>query len=256
MNVVFNDKSVIRLDIKKENIIYPWGFEAGDSYSFYTLTSKPFNATAKRIGKNTIKVNMVEAEYDLQINEKVQKNTIKRTHTLNITKNSAFQDVVTRYRFKKKYFDYALIDGKKILHKEKNIYYQYPVSEAKLIGKEFDIQITIDKTIVPENTFIPNIYVRDYKDEWIIHVRLIPYEWNKEIIKWCKPWYNKAIPQWITNKILKYNCLRNFLWYRGERIPYRFPFSILAFNAYGISYINKGEKIILSSLCKVILHKN
>ena len=256
---VFSSIQLNKLIIKGQNIIKNWGFEAGDSNSFFSIDPVGFKSkhiiekSRKRNNEleQEILVKMSNGEWKLKTKETVTNNKIRRTQEIICIKPSEFQDIVTRYRFKKKYFSKASINGKTITHKNSNKYYQYGVSEAKLIGKEFQVIIKTENAKFPNNSFKPNIYVRDYRDEWVIHVRLMPFQWDKEIIKWNVPWYNKAIPQWISNKILKVKWLKNILWLRGERKPYRFPFSILAFNVFPIRFLNKDERVKVTSSCEV-----
>jgi hypothetical protein len=77
-------------------------------------------------------------------------------------------------------------------------------------------------------------------------VRLLPSKWDKEVVKISRSWYNKAIPQWMSNAFLRSDRVKSFLWYRGERSR---PNSLL--NAFPMVLIEKGKTIELESECDV-----
>lgn len=241
---------------KKENIINPWWFETSDSFSFYShftwgnrnkLLHYKFSHNKK---KNTGKINvkMKEWEWELDVNEENKSNEIIRKHALKTNTDSYLFDYVQRYRFKKSFFDYAKINWKKIKHSNSNIYHQYPVDEVSLHGKEITVHIKI--LDYKGDQFVPHMYVRDFKDEWIIHVRLMPKTWDKEIIKLCTFRYNKAIPQRIANIFLKITPLKKYLWLKWERKPYKKPFSLISPNAYPEVLVKEWTEIYLKSKCE------
>jgi len=94
------------------------------------------------------------------------------------------------------------------------------------------------------------MYARDSGDVWVIHARLFPYKWDKEIIKICRSWYNKAIPQKIAKHLLKVDAIREFLWYRSERVQANFPL-----NAYGLIRLEKGCKLQILTETEVLIKK-
>ena len=241
-----------------KNIINPWGFETSDSYSFFShltwwnrnkLLNYNFN-NDYNVNKWNIEVLMKEWKWSLSVNEKLKWNEVVREHTLNAIEKTFMFDYVQRYRFKKEFFNIAEIDWKRIEYKNTNIYYQYKVDNVVLYWDYYDIKIFLldfkcDK-------FESYMYVRDNNWEWIVHIRLMPKNWNKEVIKLCTFWYNKAIPQFLSNFILKVKWIKDFIWLRAERKPYRFPFSLLAPSAYPELLLDAWEKVYLKSKIEVI----
>jgi hypothetical protein len=251
MKVGFNKGLIEKLIINNENVIFPWGFETADSYSFFSLETGGFrNNVVKREFHSTkssnkvdLEVEMKESAWKVGINEKVKTNSITRIHKLTTTKDSFIMDFVTRYVFKKEFFRTAKIASEEIVHQDSNIYHQYPVRKVELIGDNVSAEIKVLKADHSKK-FKQVMYVRDSKDCWVVHLRLLPTKWDKEVVKICRSWYNRAIPQWISNTVLKSNHIKNFLWYRGET---RKPNSIL--NAFPMALLKKGETIKLESEC-------
>lgn len=251
MRVKFNKGLVEKLIINNKNIIFPWGFETADSYSFFSLETggfrnnvmkKEFHST-KSSNKVDLAVEMKEGAWKLNIDEKVKRRTITRSHKIITTKDSYIMDFVTRYVFRKEFFHTAKIADEEITHQNSNVYHQHPVRKAELIGDNFSAEIRILKAEHPKK-FKQVMYVRDSKDCWVVHVRLIPSEWDKEVVKICRSWYNRAIPQWVSNIMLRSDHIKNFLWYSGET---RKPNSIL--NAFPMVFLREGSKIKLESEC-------
>ena len=56
------------------------------------------------------------------------------------------------------------------------------------------------------------------KNEWIIHIRILPKKFDKFVIKICNKWFNtQPIPQFITNFLIKYKFIRQYLLYKPEK---------------------------------------
>ncbi len=227
------NKVVNKLFYKGYNIIYPWGVETADSSAFFSLENG-FGYRYKVISEKyeirnnvysaNLKVKMKEGLWSLNITDSIIDGTtvINRKASLICLEDSYFMDFVLRFRVKKEYVKSANINGEEFYHKNTNIYYQYPVEEVVLIGeKGFDIRISIIDKKVPDK-MKPYMYVRDLNDEWIIHVRMLPNEYDKEVIKLCNNWYKtKPIPQFLSKLILLNNKIKRNLWYRGEFSPFK-----------------------------------
>jgi hypothetical protein len=187
---------------------------------------------------------MHDGKWKLDITEELKDDRIIRDHQLITLEDSWFMDFVSRFQFKKEFFDKVIIGNRELIHRNTNLYYQYPVDEVELSGKDLDIIIKAKETITIEK-FKLNMYARDYPGLWIIHARLMPKKWDNEIIKICCSWYNRAIPQRISDALLSSRRIKNFLWYRGERKQPGFPL-----NAYAVVKLNKGEKLQLKTEVK------
>lgn len=234
------------------NIINPWGFETADSVSFFTLEWQGFrneiiedNVTIlKDTAERDITVKMREGLWSLHIKEELSENTVVRNHRLTCLQDSHFMDFVARYRFKKQFVSKVLIAGRQLTFKNSNVYHQYEAQNVVLVSDEFNMLIQILETDT-SGKFTPMMYARDSGDEWIVHCRMIPQKWDKEVIKLCVGWYNRAIPQWMSNILLSIFPLRSYLWYHGERKPYRFPLNKASPNAFPIVKLETGQQLYL-----------
>ncbi|MBT5492083.1 hypothetical protein HOK00_07565 [bacterium] len=225
------DKNVIsELYYKGKNIINPWGFETADSSAFFSLEKgvgwrykkleETYNFDDFSFEANLI-TQMQEGKWQLNIEDNIEENTIIRKIEAITLEECFFMDFVMRFRFKKEFIEYAKINDKKYFHNNTNVYYQYPVDKVFLKGKGFGINISILDKTVPEK-MEPVMYVRDNKDEWVVHVRMVPKEWDKEVIKICTAWAGtRSLPQFISKPLLNIKAIKDALWYRGERNPYR-----------------------------------
>ena len=236
------------------NLIVPWGFETSDSYSFYSQETKGNrcseaqymfeNDERKNTGK--IEVKMQEWSWKLDIEETISENKIIRKHVLITQENSYFFDYVQRYRFDKNYFYLWKIDGKEIKHTNTNIYYQYKAQQIELLGDHIKVIIDVLGATTSE-VFEPYMYIRDYKDEWVVHVRLWPKKRHKEVLKLCTFWYNKAIPQVLADFFLSFSCIKKYTWVRWEVRPYTRPMSLLSPCSYPEVLLQKWEILFLES---------
>lgn len=244
MNAIFSNKGYIKeLNINNQNIILPWGVETSDSSGFFTLNEEGCRQKIvkkdSRISKNSISI-IIEARlphshWELNIDESIRDKSITRINRLTCLEDCQFNDFVSRFRFKKEFVKSIEIANKKLIHKDSNIYNQYPVKKVVVnlvSGKKIEIKIKSYKTI---QGLEPVIYARDSGNEWVIHARLFPKDPKIKQIKILRQWYNRAIPQWISNILLKIKPIYNFLWYRGERKGY-FPIG-----AYGLVKGKKGD---------------
>lgn len=240
--------------VESGNIIEPWGFETADSYSFFSqetggfrnkILKKEVNVSAS-LNQSRYEVEMAEGKWDLEIDEKIEGQKIFRRHRITLLEDSFLMDYVSRFRFKKKYFNTAVIGGREIKHRKTNLYHQYPVKEALLCGDQFEAKIKVNSSLNTDK-FRQYLYVRDYEDVWVVHARLLPDNWDKEVIKICRKWYNKAIPQKISDLLLKSKQIRNYLWYRGETREPNFPV-----NAFPMVKLSAGTIIELSTEAELI----
>lgn len=223
---------ISKLFINDQNIIKPWGFETADSSAFFSLEKnvgyrynilKETSASNSETNNGEIVVKMREGKWKLIHEDKIiNNNTIHRKYDLKCLEDSFFMDYVTRFRFKKEFFKKALIDDKTFFHENTNIYHQYPVDEVKLFGKKnYDVVIKTIKSSVPEG-MKSFMYVRDREDEWIVHSRMLPIRFDKNVIKLCNEWFKtRPIPNIFTKIVLKNKKWKNNLWYRGEFSAFR-----------------------------------
>lgn len=250
------DKNVIsELYYKEQNIINPWGFETADSSAFFSL-EKDVGWRYEKLEENysfddvsfnaNVTTQMQEGKWKLSIDDNIEENTIIRKVEATTLKDCFFMDFVMRFRFKKEFIEYAQIADKKYYHNDTNVYYQYPADKIFLKGKGFDINISVIDKIVPEK-MEPVMYVRDNKGEWVVHVRMVPKSWDKEVIKICTAWAGtRSLPQIISKPLLSIKAIKDALWYRGERSPYKCKIFRRFINpcAFGMVDIKENSKLM------------
>ncbi len=255
------------LFLDKNNIIFPWGFETSDSWSFYSMEDGLGYRYDEKVLNEKIEVNkynreseiyMREGSIDLKIEDHLEKNCIIRSAQSVCLEDTYLLDYVLRFRFKKRLFKYALIGNEKIEHKNQNIYHQYPVDCIRLVGEDLSLNIGIEESIVPDK-MAPFMYVRDQKDEWVIHARMLPVTHDKTVIKLCNSWYKtKPIPSSVSKLILSSKRIKKYLMYRGEKGPY-FKFPLMRFvnpNAFPLVFLKKDTQLKWKVRAEIIKEKN
>lgn len=260
------NKVISEINYKGKNIINPWGIETADSSAFFSLEDGYgylYNIISEEyeIDSNTyrylINNKMVEGQWEIEGEDSLSSNTIQRKISLKCKEDSFFMDFVMRFRIKKEFAYAAIINEKILLHNASNTYYQYDVDTVTLLGEEFNIVITAEKFL--NNKFMKNVmYVRDAKDEWVVHIRYLPKVWNKEVIKLCNSWYNtQAIPVSLSNRILSNKRIREYLWYHNERKPYKsIVMKLINPNAIPMTKLQKGTKLNIESRFEITENKD
>lgn len=241
------------LNINGENIINPWGVETADSWAFFSLEKgvgyrhviKDYKESiTENIFNSTSHVQMKEGEWILTVRDEIVDNKIIRKAKLLCLDDSYFMDFVVRFRFKREFFDKAMIAGKIINHDKRNIYHQYPVKEATLSGEKFEVKLKV-KSAECLGKFTPNLYVRDQVNEWVVHARMIPRSEDKIVIKLCSRYFKTSpLPEIVTRWIFKIKGIKEYLWYRGEHSPYKNAIAkFFSPNAFPFVFLKKGQEI-------------
>lgn len=252
------DGYIDKLFIDEKDIINPWSIEAADSYSAFRLTDDGlrierqhnFNFDKKKnILKGNLQVRARQGEWNIKYSDNIRNNSIERKASLKAVKDSYLMDFVIRYRFKKDFFDYGLINKMRIEPKSSFTYHQFETNHAELVGKNFKctIKFTTSKKLNGKKYVM---YISDKSDEWVVHCRILPEDGDDYTLKLSTFWYDKALPKFISKPVIQNEKLRNFLLYRGERKPYKKPFSLLAPNVYPLMFLNEGQIISIESTCE------
>lgn len=255
---------ISKLFYKGKNIINPWGFETADSSAFFSLEEgvgyrysldKDEYFSNDFVSKANIVTNMQEGRWELSVNDRIDsENTVIRKVEAITLEDTIFMDFVMRFRFKKDIVEYAKIADKILYHQNTNIYNQYPVDSVLLKCKKFNIKITILDKQVPIG-LEPVIYVRDRNDEWVVHVRMIPRQWDKEVIKICTKWaQTRPIPQILSKYLLSFRIIRDALWYRGEKKPFKSKLVTRFLNpaAFGMVLVPKDTRLMWNVKMEII----
>ena len=202
-----------------------WGAETADRKSFFTLTDTAFGCRVTDISSNAtaagfvrrIQADMAEGKWTLDIETKAVQDKITITQHLTCEEPSVFQDYVMRFKFDKESFDHGVISGKQIIHKNTNIWYQFPVRQARLCGKHGSVIFTVIDSITQEK-FSQQLYIRDEPRFWIVHARLIPAEpCDLYWIRWTNRCFRMSLSDGWSRRILAWNWAKKKLWFLAER---------------------------------------
>jgi hypothetical protein len=244
-----------------------WGIEFADSRSFFSLkgtgqyiSQEKFVEVCTESSCNSKRrIQMTDGKGVLSIDESESNGEIFRMHTFEATEQTELLDFVSRYVFPKAWFDSAVIHEKIILHKDENIYHQFPVdpehNTIRFEGLSGGICIRVLQHEAPAS-FVPFLYVRDEPGFWIAHIRYLPTSDTSIVTKLNYSFYNKAIPA-VWNHFLSICGLKRRLLYRGEKKHSwtwlkKQSYRLLPLTSYRLGRLEKGEKIRLVSSCALV----
>jgi len=231
-----------------------WGAETADRLSFFSLTDKPVGCEIKNLREPShsmscasrfVEVDMAEGRWNLEITSTIDSNRIVVSQTLTCQDTSIFQDFVMRFKFKKDSFEYGEIGGVRIPHKNSNKWYQYPVNKVSLNGVSGAVKISV-LSAQTQNKFTQEMYIRDERDYWIVHARLMPiepcdYYW----IKWSNRFFTLSLSDRLSRILISLPKLKHLLWYMSERRGGR-P----QLQAQGLSKLTAGQTLQLTAEVK------
>jgi len=262
----FQGDVISKLGVAGKNLIEPWGVEFADSYSFFSLESgigyrysvlkkdEKMSDTSREISQV---VRMKEGLVKFQLEEWLESPTsLRRTLHLTCLEKTNLMDLVLRFRFKHTIFDQGFINGKEYEFVNSQIYHQFPVDFVEVGNAHYRIRIGIFDSVVPANmgSFM---YLKDADGSWVIHARMLPRFGDKEVIKLCSNLFKTApLPQSITNLLMKSTRIKQALYYRGERCPYRSRLvSLFSPNAYPIATMEEGTELMWDVRCQIFPSK-
>ncbi|HVY81199.1 MAG TPA: hypothetical protein VG994_09485 [Steroidobacteraceae bacterium] len=249
------ERGVIR-ELRKDgtNLILPWGIETADSSGFFSLEPgigyrhtrlAEHSRADERSSSTQALVAMPEGLWNLTLEDRIEaSDLISRTAALTTVDDTVLMDFVVRLRFRKSLFHTAHIADRTLEHRASDVYNQYPVRSARLDGRDFSVRIDIEESQCTP-ALVPMLYVRDHADEWIVHARMIPCRYHKEVIKICNGWAGtRSLPLWLSRALLAVPGVRSRLWYRNERRPYpRLMRRLFNPNAFPLALLPKGESL-------------
>ena len=252
------------LELKGNQLISPWSIEFGDPASFFSLEQSGWRTNRSNVSVSSAPEQEINGAMDVQVSTGSAKlswqddinkagNKISRQATLEaLTPNSLLlMDFVIQYRFKADIFDTVIIDEMEYKHQDKNLYIQKPVQVITIISNKLGLGVKVS-TVDSAHTekFQQEMYARDRGDAWIVHSRLMPTSADLETIKLNVKWYNRALPTWLAQSLLKIPGMKNYLWYRGEIKGYPRWNPILRFfkpSAYIFSKLSAGDQLYLNT---------
>lgn len=241
------------LSFEGMDLINPWGVETADSWAFYSMEKNigyryqelAFTrdlSDAKYTTSQHIK--MKEGEWKLSTTDEIIDHSVIRTAELVCVEDSILMDFVVRFRFKKKYFNQAMIADQKIPHTMSNVYHQYVTNEATLEGENLKLTVNIIGSET-SGRFTPHLYVRDHQDEWVVHARMIPNSSDKDVIKLCSKYFaTSPLPNIMTKSFLSFSNVKDYLWYHSEHSPYKNRLmKFFSPNAFPMIRLKKGQSL-------------
>lgn len=252
---------ISQLLVRNRNVINSWSIEAADSHSAFRLVDEGLRVRKiltlrpnRDFLEGEVMVDASEGKWKISYTEQARGSTIVRNANLTALEDSFLMDFVIRYVFKKSKFREGEINGRKIRHSDSYIYYQYPVREALLKGRSCDVTVKLVRN-GGAGLFKPVMYISDQPNAWSVHCRLLPKKIDKYVLKLCSEAYNDALPDLLAKPFVSIAKVRDALLYRGERKPYKRPWSLLAPNIYPMVLLKKGGKISLATQCIVKEHR-
>jgi len=256
---VFGEHGSLReLHLEGQQIIRPWGFETADACAFFSLETGGWGSTilhseiTSTHTSQTISLTsrMAEGLWTAKLEDTVSGGQITRRLRYFAEEDTWAMDLVMRFAFARSAVCAAEIAGRTITWDGTNLYHQYEVSEALLRVGERRIRIFVSESEYPDEWRLCT-YVRcsPSEDAWVVHIRLLPSTWRREIIKWRWLGSRHAVfPEWASRWVLRIPSVARHLRYAGEHR--RLLGSRL--NAYPLVLIPKGTVIELKAEAELL----
>lgn len=258
----FGGNVLRELSVDGRNVIRPWGVEFADSSAFYSLEDGfgyRYNVLERRGKAGPLfrelheVVRMREGLVGLELAESLEGPRVyRRTCTLTCLEDTMLMDFVLRYRFLAESFPMGYIAGRILPFAGSCIYHQYPVDRAVVGNVRYSIHVEVVGKTVPA-AMQGNVYLRDGEDAWVLHLRMLPVAWEKEVIKLCSRWFGtRPLPQRVSQPLLRVPRVKKTLWYRGEQRPWRNRIAcVFSPNAYPLVRLKKGEILQWDAVCRI-----
>ncbi len=184
--------SLQRLSWNGQQWIQPWGLEMADAHSFFSLETGGWETdpviisqeTGSRHTANQLQLDLREGQWQIDWGDTVQETAVQRAVSFTAMANGWAMDFVMRFAFKRENITHAQIGNDTILWDGANYYHQYPAQTVSLFHGDGQIKIEVDTAEFP-TAWQQVMYVRcsPKEDAWIVHLRLLPEQWQREIIK-------------------------------------------------------------------------
>ena len=250
------------LSVNGRNVIKPWGVEFADSSSFFSLERhvgyryrlEDVTESVYDSGRSSARViRLSEGLVRLEVDEALRDpRELVRRCRLTCLEESRLMDFVLRYRFMPEELPRGRIAGRDLSFRRSNVYHQFPTDTAAVGNDEFCICVSVEKAVTPP-AMAAFAYLRDSHDAWVLHLRMLPAAWDKEVIKLCSRWFGtRPIPQWASGPLLRVPAIRRALWYRGEFRPWRSRLArVLGPNAYPMVRLPEGTVLEWAASCRI-----
>lgn len=235
------------LCVNGKNILTKWGIEFSDGDRFFIQNQQshaPHEIISTTIEKNrtrsTLLVHLSKSTLRIEVDETFSPKKIIRRYTIFPLQDTHFMDISISQAFERNAFEHVEMNGLVLPFDGIERNHQFEVNHARLVGKEFDVEIDFD---IPHNRtgLIPTIYSRSgNRFGWAIHSRLFPKSIAKKAIMWCNAAWNKRVP--FSDVLSKIDPLVNYLWYVGEK-PELAKRRTFGFASFGLALAPKNTPI-------------
>ncbi len=260
--IEYGGKVLRQLTLGGRNIIRPWGVEFADSSAFYSLEDG-YGYRYELLEQGELSegsrhevvqvIRMREGLVRLELKEWLEgPRDFRRSCRVTCLEATVLMDFVLRFRFDASGFPLGLIADRILPYAGSGIHHQYPVDSAAVGNDRFSIRIAVVDKAVP-SPMRAYVYLRDGEGAWVLHLRMLPVHWDKEVVKLCSKWFGtRPLPQCVSRPLLKVPGVRESLWYRGERRPYRNRIAcVFSPNAYPMARMAKGDILRWDASCRV-----
>lgn len=149
-----------------------------------------------------------------------------RRLTVKSDSESSIMDCVLRFVIPRQDVQQAFIGDREIVHRSSNRYHQYenaPVRLQMRSGKT--LAFTCPDSRHPSG-MTPIVYLRDERQAWILHFRLLATKPDFFTFKGCHRLYNRSFPAALQYIALRSSYLRDRLLYVRERVSQRIPVQV------------------------------
>ena len=222
----------------------PWGFEASDRVSFFTLDNNSRHIT--RAGQDVIFQNS-RWRLDYETRQSQQHGSITLSARFTALTGGPIQDAVVRLVFDKTAIHHGIIANRKFLHHNSDKYRLFPTRKVQLFTHDHHhIDVTLDHA---EGTgrFAPYMYLRDRDDCWIIHARLLPAEPIDDIwLRWANRFFTLSCPSKLARLVWKTPGGKAIFWRLREKWGHRAP----EIQAVPLNILKPGQSLYLEVTCR------
>lgn len=191
---VFNQAAQLTsLSFGEVRLNRPWGIEFSDSKSFYSrapngwgFTESVDRGSSSQDSEHCYRESVVKTplgEFSLITSDDIEGNVVLRELTLVALRPSKLVDLVSRFVFDPSLIQSVKLAGNDIPLDESNTYHQYETSVVEIRGREFEANVRIANSEIPDS-MVPTMYARSSPfDGLVVHARCIPESWTGESVR-------------------------------------------------------------------------
>jgi len=154
--------------------------------------------------------------------------------------DSVVMDCVIRFIIAKTDVACAFIGKRQIPHRAENRYHQFPLETVRLEMNGGSSLVFLAEAAAIPMGMIPVVYLRDERDAWVLHFRVLATAPELFAIKGCHRFYDRPFPKFLQRLATGSFVVRKKLLYVRERVSRLIPFQV-----NGATRLKAGEAIRL-----------